>query len=60
MLLKQNKMEADEAVKMTAVILSWGIYGASVEWKRNGMKIPPEEYIKSGIPYLMAGIDFGS
>ncbi|MDQ0257742.1 AcrR family transcriptional regulator [Evansella vedderi] len=60
MLLKQNKMEDDEALKITAVILSWGIYGASVEWKRNGMKVPPEEFIKSTIPYLISGTDFGS
>jgi len=59
MLLKKNKKEEDEALKMTAVILSWGIYGASVEWKRNGMKVPPEEVITSAIPYLMSGTDFG-
>jgi AcrR family transcriptional regulator len=60
MLLKQNKSEEDEALKITAVILSWGIYGASVEWKRNSKNIPPEEFIKSAIPYIISGIDFGS
>ena len=39
MLLKQNKAEEDEALKITAVLLSWGIYGASVEWRRNSSKI---------------------
>lgn len=59
MLLKQNKTEEDAALKITAVMLSWGIYGASVEWRRNS-KIPPEEYIKLAIPYIISGTDFGS
>ena len=41
-------------------MLSWGIYGASVEWRKNSKKIPPEEFIKSTIPYLMSGIDLNS
>jgi len=31
MLSTQNKIEEVEALKITAVILSWGMYGASVE-----------------------------
>ena len=42
---------------MTAVILSWGIYGASIEWRTSNQEIQPEEFIKPAIPYLMAGID---
>jgi len=54
MLLKQNETEGNEAaLKITAVILSWGIYGASVEWRRNGMKVPPEQFIKLAIPYIL-------
>lgn len=60
MLLKQNRTEADDALKITAVIISWGIYGASIEWRRNSKNVSPEDYIKSAIPYLMSGIDFGS
>lgn len=60
MLLKQNKTEDDEALKVTAVILSWGIFGASVEWKRSSKNITPEEYIKLAIPYLISGIDFAT
>jgi len=56
MLVKQNATKEDEALKKVAVILSWGIYGASIEWRRNGMTVPPEEFIKSAIPYLMNGI----
>ncbi|WEK54136.1 MAG: TetR/AcrR family transcriptional regulator [Candidatus Cohnella colombiensis] len=56
LLLKQNKTEEDEAVKITAVLLSWGIYGTSVEWRRNSKEILPEQYIKSAIPYIITGI----
>ncbi|MCI2256153.1 TetR/AcrR family transcriptional regulator [Domibacillus sp. PGB-M46] len=56
MLLKQSATEEVEALKITAVMLSWGIYGASVEWRRNS-KIPPEEFIKLVIPSIMYGID---
>lgn len=55
MLLKQNKTEEDEALKITAVILSWGMYGASVEWRRNS-QIPSEEYIKLAIPTILSGV----
>ncbi|NIK77080.1 AcrR family transcriptional regulator [Paenibacillus castaneae] len=57
MLLKQHKTEKDEALKITAVLLSWGIYGASVEWRRDSKKIPPEQFIKLAIPYILTGID---
>jgi len=60
MLVKQTPTEDKEAPKINAVILSWGIYGASVEWKRNGMTIQPEEFIKPSIPYLLSGIEMGT
>ncbi|KOS63129.1 TetR/AcrR family transcriptional regulator [Lysinibacillus agricola] len=56
LLLKQNNVNEDAALKTTAVILSWGIYGASVEWRKNSMDISPEEYIKLSIPYIISGI----
>lgn len=59
MLLKQNKAEENEALKMTAILLSWGIYGVSVEWRRDSQKITPEEFIKSATPFIMSGIDLG-
>jgi AcrR family transcriptional regulator len=58
-LLKQHKKEDDEALKLTAVMLSWGMYGASVEWRRN-RKVPPEEFIRLAIPSILTGIGFGS
>ncbi len=60
MLLKQRPTDEEQALQVTAVILSWGIYGASVEWRRNSKQIPPEEFIKSAIPYLLSGVHFGS
>ncbi|WP_274308825.1 TetR/AcrR family transcriptional regulator [Solibacillus daqui] len=58
LLLKQHKKEEDGALKNMAVILSWGVYGASVEWRRNSDQISPEEFIKSAAPYIIFGIDF--
>lgn len=60
LLLKQNNATEDAALKTTAVILSWGIYGASVEWRKNSMNISPEEFIKLSIPYILSGITLGS
>ncbi|CAH1213156.1 hypothetical protein PAECIP111893_03639 [Paenibacillus plantiphilus] len=57
MLLKQHKTERDEALELTAVLLNWGIYGASVEWRRDSKKRSPEQFIKLAIPYLRTGID---
>jgi len=55
LLLKQNKREEDEALKLTALVLSWGLYGASLEWRRNS-RTPPEEFIKPAIPKILFGI----
>ncbi|MDQ0229043.1 TetR/AcrR family transcriptional regulator [Metabacillus malikii] len=56
MLHQQHSLEEDEPLRMTAVVLSWGIFGASVEWRRNREKVTPENYIKSVIPYILSGI----
>lgn len=57
MLIKQCQTEDKQALKVTAVILSWGIYGLSVDWRKNSKEIPPEEFIKLAMPFLMSGID---
>lgn len=57
MLLKQNGVEEDEALKVSALMLSWGLYGASVEWRRNSQNVTPEEYIKRVIPLIINGIN---
>ena len=59
-LLKQHNTKEDAALKTTAVILSWGIYGASMEWRKNSMNTSPEEFIKLSIPYILSGITLDS
>lgn len=56
MLLKKHKVQEDQALKVTAGMLSWGIYGASVKWRQYS-KMDPEAYIKLAIPYIWKGID---
>ncbi|EPY09881.1 DNA-binding transcriptional regulator, AcrR family [Paenibacillus sp. cl6col] len=57
MLRKQLTMAADESLKITALLLSWGLYGASVEWRRKGKELSPEAFIQPAIPFLLSGID---
>lgn len=54
MLYKQNKGN-EESLKATSVLLSWGMYGASVEWRRNH-KQKPKEFIKLVIPSILYGV----
>ncbi|MEK3906379.1 TetR/AcrR family transcriptional regulator [Oceanobacillus sp. FSL W7-1309] len=58
MLLNQRNKEADDALRITAVILSRGIYGASVEWRRDDKGMTPEEFIKLAIPFIISGANF--
>ena len=60
MLLKQHSTEDEQVLKVFSVMLSWGIYGASVEWRKNYKTVPPEDFIRPTIPYLMSGIDLNS
>jgi len=52
MLKKKFPKDDENNLKIPAVMLSWGMYGASVEWKRNPDALSPENMIKSVIPYL--------
>lgn len=54
MLYKKNKGN-EESLKATSVLLSWGMYGASVEWRRNH-KQKPKEFIKVVIPSILYGV----
>ena len=56
-LLKRHAAEEDPTLHLTAVMLSWAIYGASIEWKKNS-KQAPEEFIKPVIPYMMSGVRY--
>jgi AcrR family transcriptional regulator len=58
MMIKQHSINDEKALRVTSVMLSWGIYGASVEWKRNSQTKDPEEFIKLALPYIMNGINF--
>lgn len=54
MLSKQEPAESERVLKVTAVMLSWGIYGASVEWRRHSENMSPEAFIKLAIPYILS------
>lgn len=56
MLVNEYPNEKEETLKSLALMYSWGLYGASVEWRRRGVDIPPEQYIQSVIPYLLTGL----
>lgn len=53
MLEKKYPDNDGDGLKRTATILSWGIYGVSMEWRRNNGNITPEAFIKPTIPYLV-------
>ncbi|GAB3804437.1 TetR/AcrR family transcriptional regulator [Virgibacillus kimchii] len=55
MLANQHPAEEEKTLKLTATMLSWGIYGASVDWRRNNSEIAPEEFIKPAIPFIKMG-----
>lgn len=55
-LVKQRSNEDEQTIKLMAVMLSWGLYGASVEWKRSIKEVEPESYIKSVLPFIMSGV----
>lgn len=59
LLKNQGVTEDEQAIKITAVMLSWGVYGASVEWRRNSDKRSPEEYIKQVTPYILSEVKLG-
>jgi hypothetical protein len=57
LLLNQNLKSEKEALKIGAVLLSWGIYGACVDWHHNS-SLSAEEYIEIAMPYLLNGMTF--
>lgn len=58
LLINQYANVEKQILKVTAVFLSWGIHGASVEWRKNSSHLSSEEFIKSAVPYILSGIDF--
>lgn len=57
LLVRQHPSEEEQTLGVMAVMLGWGVYGASVEWKRNS-EVTPEAYIKSAVPYITSGIGY--
>ena len=55
MLVRQHPDEVEEGLKLNATMLSWGLYGASMEWRRNSGSVSPEDFIKNVIPYIQNG-----
>ncbi|MCM3782029.1 TetR/AcrR family transcriptional regulator [Neobacillus mesonae] len=45
-LLKKFQDESNEKLRILATLLSWMIYGASMDWKHNSSK-SPEEYVET-------------
>ncbi|PID03500.1 MULTISPECIES: TetR/AcrR family transcriptional regulator [unclassified Sporosarcina] len=60
LLSPQQHSEKDEGLRIMAIILSSGMYGASVDWMRNSHKITPEEFIELAIPHLLPAHHIGS
>ncbi|NGP45636.1 TetR/AcrR family transcriptional regulator [Bacillaceae bacterium SIJ1] len=54
-ILKRQYSDDEEALNTLAVVLSWGLYGASVKWKQEST-LQPEAYIQSVLPFLTKGI----
>lgn len=52
LLLKQQFRLDSESLKIGAAILSWGIYGASVDWQSHS-SLPAEQYIKKALPFYI-------
>lgn len=56
LLLKQQPELDSEALKIGAAVLSWGIYGASVDWQNNS-SLSAEQYIKKALPFMVTEIN---
>ncbi|KOY80566.1 TetR/AcrR family transcriptional regulator [Lysinibacillus macroides] len=57
LLAAKHAEKDDDIVKRTTTMLSWGIYGASVEWRKNSMHLSPEVFIKKAIPFIFTGVE---
>lgn len=54
--LKQQPNLDLEALKIGTTVLSWGIYGASVDWENNS-SLSAEQYIKKVLPFIVTEIN---
>ncbi|WP_141430734.1 TetR/AcrR family transcriptional regulator [Bacillus sp. 03113] len=56
-LLEKRSGYSEEELKIAAVMLSWGIYGATINWQYHS-NTPKEAYIKKAMPFITQGIGF--
>jgi len=54
-LKQQSKLDL-EALKIGAAVLSWGIYGSSLDWKQNS-SFSAEQYIKIALPFIVTEVN---
>ncbi|GGC78599.1 TetR family transcriptional regulator [Thalassobacillus devorans] len=55
-LSKQFPDKHEHSLRVAAVMLSWAIYGATEDWKKN-CELPAEDYVDYVVPYIMKGTD---
>ncbi|MDN7245600.1 TetR/AcrR family transcriptional regulator [Planococcus shenhongbingii] len=56
LLVKQQPKLDSEASKIGAAVLSWGIYGASIDWQHNS-SLSAEQYIKIALPFIVTELN---
>ncbi|MDN7242197.1 TetR/AcrR family transcriptional regulator [Planococcus sp. N028] len=56
LLLKQQSKLDSEALKIGTAVLSWGIYGASIDWQHNS-SLSAEQYIKKALPFIVTELN---
>lgn len=55
-LLLENRLDySEEELEIMAVMLSWGIYGATINWQYHSIA-SAEEYIRKALPFITRGI----
>jgi|SRR5690625_1171859 len=55
LLLEKGGGYSEEEVKIMAVMLSWGIYGATLMWQYES-NLSAEEFIRKALPFITRGI----
>ncbi|WP_430510323.1 TetR/AcrR family transcriptional regulator [Gottfriedia solisilvae] len=54
-LKQQSKLDLKD-LKIGAAVISWGIYGASVDWKDNS-SLSAEQYINIALPFIVTEVN---
>ena len=53
--MKNHSQENTETLRIASVMLSWGIYGATVDWQHNS-QLTAEQYIAKALPSISKGM----